>query len=44
MAELKAVMPQADPHWEGYGHGHGHGAGAHPTAAHEPGEPGGRTA
>jgi Ni/Fe-hydrogenase subunit HybB-like protein len=32
IAEVKTVMPQADPHWEGYGHGHG--AGAHAAAAH----------
>jgi molybdopterin-containing oxidoreductase family membrane subunit len=44
IAEVKAVMPQADPHWEGWGHGHAHGGGAHAAAAHEPGEPGGRTA
>jgi hypothetical protein len=37
-------MPQADPHWEGWGHGHGHGAGAHSAAAHEPGESGSRSA
>jgi molybdopterin-containing oxidoreductase family membrane subunit len=41
IAEVKAVMPQADPHWEGW---HRHGAGAHPAPAHEPGEPGGRSA
>ncbi|MBS0196368.1 MAG: polysulfide reductase NrfD [Planctomycetes bacterium] len=33
MAELKAVLPQASPHWHGYGHGdhsdHGHGANGH---------------
>jgi Ni/Fe-hydrogenase subunit HybB-like protein len=23
MAEVKSVMPQANPHWSGYGHGHG---------------------
>jgi hypothetical protein len=39
---VKAVMPQADPHWEGWGHGHG--AGAHAAAAHEPGESGTRSA
>jgi len=29
MSEVKAVMPQANPHWEGYGHaagGHDHAA------------------
>jgi len=36
IAEVKAVMPQADPHWEGWGHSHG--AGASPAAAHEPGD------
>jgi molybdopterin-containing oxidoreductase family membrane subunit len=36
IAEVKAVMPQADPHWEGWGHSHG--AGANPAAAHEPGD------
>jgi molybdopterin-containing oxidoreductase family membrane subunit len=41
IAEVKAVMPQADPHWEGWQR---HGAGAHPAPAHEPGEPGGRSA
>jgi molybdopterin-containing oxidoreductase family membrane subunit len=44
IAEVKSVMPQADPHWEGWGHGHGHGAGAHSAAAHEPGESGSRSA
>ncbi len=24
MSEIKNVMPQANPHWEGYGHTHGH--------------------
>jgi molybdopterin-containing oxidoreductase family membrane subunit len=42
IAEVKSVMPQADPHWEGWGHGHG--AGAHAAAAHEPGESGSRSA
>ena len=27
MSEVKGVMPQANPHWEGYGHGeHAHAA------------------
>jgi molybdopterin-containing oxidoreductase family membrane subunit len=33
MAEVKGVMPQANPHWEGYGHGHGH-APAEAATAH----------
>jgi molybdopterin-containing oxidoreductase family membrane subunit len=36
IAEIKATMPQADPHWKGYGHHHGAGA-AH--AAHSPDAP-----
>jgi molybdopterin-containing oxidoreductase family membrane subunit len=44
IAEVKSVMPQADPHWEGWGHGHAHGAGAHAAVAHEPGESGSRSA
>ncbi len=28
ISELKAVLPQASPHWEGYGH-HGHGGHGH---------------
>jgi molybdopterin-containing oxidoreductase family membrane subunit len=49
IAEVKGVMPEADPHWSGYAHGvhgggeHG-GAGARPAVAHEPGEPGQRSA
>jgi molybdopterin-containing oxidoreductase family membrane subunit len=27
MAEVKAIMPQADPHHHGNGHGHGHSHG-----------------
>ncbi|MBL9141197.1 MAG: polysulfide reductase NrfD [Phycisphaerae bacterium] len=45
IAEVKGVMPEADPHWSGYAHGahgkdgHDHGgAGARPAAAHEPGD------
>lgn len=37
MSEVKAVMPQANPHWEGYGHaagGHDH-AGEHAHDHHE---------
>jgi molybdopterin-containing oxidoreductase family membrane subunit len=31
LSEVKNVMPQASPHWEGYGHGpgHGHAKGGH---------------
>ncbi len=36
IAEIKATMPQADPHWQGYGHHHGAGT-AH--AAHSPDAP-----
>jgi hypothetical protein len=32
IAEVKSVMPQANPHWEGYEHGEGHAATA-PAAA-----------
>ena len=35
MSELKAVMPHADPHFEGYGSGHGHAANAGEPAAVE---------
>jgi Ni/Fe-hydrogenase subunit HybB-like protein len=40
MSEIKNVMPQANPHWEGYGHAHAHGShtppasGAMPAGAH----------
>jgi molybdopterin-containing oxidoreductase family membrane subunit len=48
IAEVKAVMPQADPHWEGWGAHHGagshHGAALASPATHEPGEPGSRSA
>jgi molybdopterin-containing oxidoreductase family membrane subunit len=27
IAEVKAILPQANPHWEGYGHGDAHAAG-----------------
>jgi Ni/Fe-hydrogenase subunit HybB-like protein len=47
IAEVKGVMPQADPHWSGYSHGHAShehgGPGARPAVAHDPGEPGNRT-
>jgi hypothetical protein len=34
MSEVKAVLPQANPHWEGYEkHGEGHPAPAHAAAA-----------
>jgi molybdopterin-containing oxidoreductase family membrane subunit len=45
MSEIKAVLPQASPHWPGYGHGghgghghggHGGGAGHGSHAAHVP--------
>jgi len=32
MSEVKGVMPEANPHWEGYGD-HGHGHAAHAAAA-----------
>ena len=32
IAEVKGVMPQADPHWEGWHQSHG--AGSNPAAAH----------
>ncbi|MBX9735384.1 MAG: polysulfide reductase NrfD [Phycisphaerales bacterium] len=38
MSEIKNVMPQANPHWEGYGHSHGSNtppaSGATPAGAH----------
>ncbi len=35
MSEIKNVMPQANPHWEGYGHhGHGHSAGGAAAGGH----------
>jgi molybdopterin-containing oxidoreductase family membrane subunit len=33
IAEVKGVMPQADPHWEGYGHHGDHGHEAQPAHA-----------
>jgi len=50
IAEVKGTMPQANPHWEGYGHGAGHGhahaspgtagtASPHPLAPQTPGDP-----
>jgi hypothetical protein len=29
IAEVKSVMPEANPHWEGYAKGHAHHGGAH---------------
>ena len=38
IAEVKAVMPQADPHWAGYGHAGGHAdEGQHAHAAADKG-------
>ena len=34
MSEVKGVMPQANPHWEGYGHGHAHPAPAAAQGGH----------
>jgi molybdopterin-containing oxidoreductase family membrane subunit len=42
VAEVKATMPQADPHWEGWHHhgaGHGHAVPASPEAPHTPDAP-----
>jgi len=35
ISEVKNVMPQANPHWEGYGHDHGH---SHGHAHHDHGK------
>ena len=34
MSEVKGVLPQANPHWEGYQAQHGHAAGAAAAGVH----------
>lgn len=34
IAEVKGVLPQANPHWDGYGHANGHHGNGHGTGGH----------